>query len=109
MEEDSTVYVGFDVSKAKHAVAIAESGRTGEVRYFGEIEATPAAVDRFVHKLEKSKHPATAALRQPSALVGWCASATAAVRRAETAACQRCERARTSASQACGSISFSLV
>jgi transposase len=55
MGEDSTVYVGFDVSKAKHAVAIAESGRTGEVRYFGEIEATPAAVERFVRKLEK-KH-----------------------------------------------------
>jgi hypothetical protein len=53
--EDSTVYVGFDVSKAKHAVAIAESGRTGEVRYFGEIDATPAAVERFVCKLEK-KH-----------------------------------------------------
>ena len=29
MVEDSTVYVGFDVSKAEHAVAIAESGRTG--------------------------------------------------------------------------------
>jgi hypothetical protein len=28
MDEDSTGYVGFDVSKAKHAVAIAESGRS---------------------------------------------------------------------------------
>lgn len=53
MDKDSTVYVGFDMSKARHAVAIAESGRTGEVRYFGEIEATPAAVERFVRKLEK--------------------------------------------------------
>ena len=51
MDEDSTVYVGFDVSKAKHAVAIAEPGRTGEVRYFGEIETSPAAVERFVRKL----------------------------------------------------------
>jgi transposase len=53
MEEDSVVYIGVDVSKAKHAIAIAESGRDGEVRYFGEIEATPAAVERFVGKLER--------------------------------------------------------
>ena len=45
----------FDLSKAKHAAAIAESDRIGEVRYFGEIEATPAAVERFVRKLGK-KH-----------------------------------------------------
>jgi transposase len=31
------------------------AGREGEVRYFGEIEATQAAVERFVRKLEK-KH-----------------------------------------------------
>jgi transposase len=56
MEENNVFYVGVDVSKAKHAIAIAEGGRNGEVRYFGEIEATPAAVERFVRKLEK-KHP----------------------------------------------------
>lgn len=55
MAEDRAFYVGVDVSKAKHAIAIAEGGREGEVRYFGEIEATPAAVERFVRKLEK-KH-----------------------------------------------------
>ncbi|MER8972017.1 MULTISPECIES: hypothetical protein [unclassified Mesorhizobium] len=36
MEQDNVFYVGVDVSKAKHAVAIAEGGRGGEVRYFGE-------------------------------------------------------------------------
>ena len=56
MNEDSVVYVGVDVAKAKHAVAIAESGRSGEVRYVGEIETTPAAVERFVRKLAR-KHP----------------------------------------------------
>lgn len=56
MKQDSVFYVGVDVSKAKHAIAIAEGGRHGEVHYFGEIEATPAAVERFVRKLEK-KHP----------------------------------------------------
>lgn len=35
MSENSVVYVGVDVSKAKHAMAVAESGRTGEVRYYG--------------------------------------------------------------------------
>jgi transposase len=56
MKQDSVYYVGVDVSKAKHAIAIAEGGRDGEVRYFGEIEATPAVVERFVRKLER-KHP----------------------------------------------------
>ena len=56
MKEDSVFYVGVDVSKAKHTIAIAEGGRHGEVRYFGEIEATPAAVERFVRKLER-KYP----------------------------------------------------
>lgn len=55
MDEDNVFCVGVDVSKAKHAIAIAKGGRNGEVRYFGEIEATPAAVERFVRKLEK-KH-----------------------------------------------------
>lgn len=50
--QDNVFYVGVDVSKAKHAVAIAEGGRHGELRYFGEIEATAAAVERFVRKLE---------------------------------------------------------
>ena len=56
MNEDSVVYVGVDAAKAKHAVAIAESGRSGEVRYVGEIDTTPAAVERFVRKLAH-KHP----------------------------------------------------
>jgi transposase len=38
MDEDSVVYVGGDAAKAKHAIAFAESGRSGEVRHVGEIE-----------------------------------------------------------------------
>ena len=30
--------VAFDVAKMKHAVAVAEGGRGGEVRFLGEIE-----------------------------------------------------------------------
>jgi transposase len=54
MDHHSVAYVGFDTSKAKHAVAVAEGGREGEVRYFGEIEASPAAVERLVRKLERT-------------------------------------------------------
>ena len=32
MNEDSVVYVGVDAAQAKHAVAMAESGRSGKVR-----------------------------------------------------------------------------
>jgi len=38
MGEYSEVFVAFDVAKTKHAVAIAEGGRTGEVRFVGEVE-----------------------------------------------------------------------
>jgi transposase len=51
--EHSEVFVGLDVAKAKHAVAIADGGRQGEVRYLGEIEADPASVQRMIARLEK--------------------------------------------------------
>jgi transposase len=49
---DSVADVGSDPSRPKHAVAIAEGGREGEVRYLGAIETSPAAVERLLHKLE---------------------------------------------------------
>jgi hypothetical protein len=36
-------YIGLDVHKETIAVAIAETGRTGEVRLYGEIANTPDA------------------------------------------------------------------
>lgn len=53
MDQDSEVFIGLDVAKARHAVAVAEAGRQGEVRYFGEIDADPAAVRRLVERLAK--------------------------------------------------------
>ena len=47
----SGTFVSFDVAKTKHAVAIAESGRAGEVRFVGEIENTPASIARIMKKL----------------------------------------------------------
>jgi transposase len=44
-------FVAFDTSKLRNAVAIAEAGRAGEVRFLGEIENTEAAVAKLVRKL----------------------------------------------------------
>jgi transposase len=51
MADYSEVFVGLDTSKLRNAVAIAEGGRSGEVRYLGEIENTEAATSKLVKKL----------------------------------------------------------
>ena len=38
--DHSEAFVGIDTSKLRNAVAIAEGGRGGEVRYLGEIDNT---------------------------------------------------------------------
>lgn len=53
MEQHNEVFVGLDVAKARHAVAVAEDGRRGEVRYLGEIGSDAESVRRLVAKLEK--------------------------------------------------------
>jgi transposase len=55
MSEHSVAYVGLDTSKLHNAVAIAEAGRDGEVRYLGEIDNTTEATARLVRKLS-AKH-----------------------------------------------------
>jgi transposase len=47
------VYVGFDTAKLKHAVAIAEGGRQGEIRFVGEIANQPAAIEKLIRKLAR--------------------------------------------------------
>ena len=51
MGEDRTVCVGLDTHKAKIAVAVAEPGRSGEVRFHGEIANQPDAVRRLIERL----------------------------------------------------------
>jgi transposase len=51
MAEYNEAFVAFDVAKMKHAVAVAEGGRSGEVRFLGEIENRPAAIERTIKKL----------------------------------------------------------
>ena len=53
MGEYSEVFVAFDVAKKQHAVAIAEVGRRGEVRFLGEVENRPAVIERLIKKLGK--------------------------------------------------------
>jgi transposase len=55
MAEVSAVFVGIDAAKMKHAVAVAEPGRNGEVRYFGEVDASPEAVRKLLDRLA-AKH-----------------------------------------------------
>jgi len=53
VDQHSEVFVGLDAAKLRHAVAVAEAGRQGEVRYLGEIDAEPASVRKMVGRLEK--------------------------------------------------------
>jgi hypothetical protein len=46
VDKDRTVCVGLDTPKAKIAVAVAEPGRAGEVRFHGEIANQPDAAMR---------------------------------------------------------------
>jgi hypothetical protein len=51
MKEHSEAFVGIDTAKKRHTVAIADAGRDGEIRYFGEIDSSPATVERVIGKL----------------------------------------------------------
>lgn len=53
MAQNSEAFVGIDTSKLRNAVAVAEGGRDGEVRYLGEIDTIEAGTRKLVAKLEK--------------------------------------------------------
>src|ERR1700726_1517382 len=55
MGDHSEAFVAFDTSKLRNAVAIADGGRAGEVRFLGEIENTGAATAKLGRKLA-AKH-----------------------------------------------------
>lgn len=52
MGEYSEAFVAFDVAKKKHAVAIAEGGRTGEVRLAARWRIV-LRIERTIKKLGK--------------------------------------------------------
>jgi hypothetical protein len=51
MKRHEEAFVGIDTAKARNAVAIAEGGRQGEIRYLGEFDNTPDAVAKMVRKM----------------------------------------------------------
>ena len=51
MGHHSEAFIGIDTSKSRNAVAIAEGGRGGEVRFLGEFPTTEAATGKLVAKL----------------------------------------------------------
>jgi transposase len=51
VSHDSEAFIAFDTSKLRNAVAIAEVGRTGDVRFLGEIDNTGVATAKLAKKL----------------------------------------------------------
>jgi hypothetical protein len=50
MGKYSEGFVGIATAKNKHAVADADAGRDGDMRYLGEIGSAPATVEREIKK-----------------------------------------------------------
>ncbi|MEQ1956655.1 IS110 family transposase [Mesorhizobium sp. CN2-181] len=44
-------FVGIDVAKLRNAIAIADSGREGEVRFFGEVDASDQSMRSVIQRI----------------------------------------------------------
>lgn len=44
-------FVGIDVAKLRNAIAIADSGREGEVRFFGEVDTSDQSMRRIIQRI----------------------------------------------------------
>lgn len=51
MADYREAFVGIDVAKLKNAIAVAEYGRDGEVRYFGEVDASDGSMRRIIQRI----------------------------------------------------------
>lgn len=51
MADCREAFIGIDVAKLKNAIAIADSGREGEIRSFGEVDASDASMRRVIQRI----------------------------------------------------------
>ena len=51
MADSREAFVGIDAAKLRNAVAVADEGRGGEIRYLGEFDAAPESMRRLVSRL----------------------------------------------------------
>ena len=51
VDHHSGAFVGIDTSKLRNAVAVAEEGRGGDLRYLGEMDTAEAATRKLVTNL----------------------------------------------------------
>lgn len=51
MEDYREVFVGIDAAKARNAIALAEAGRGGEIRFLGEVDASPESMRRIIKRI----------------------------------------------------------
>ena len=72
--DKSTTYIGLDVHKDTIAVALAEAGVRSDVREYGKIANTPAAVQALATKLSRVGNVLRSAMRRDLAAMGFNAS-----------------------------------
>lgn len=51
MADYREAFVGIDVAKLRNAIAIADAGREGEVRFFGEVDASATSMRRVIERI----------------------------------------------------------
>lgn len=51
MADYREAFVGIDVAKLRNAIAIADAGREGEVRFFGEVDASNTSMRRVIQRI----------------------------------------------------------
>lgn len=51
MADYREAFVGIDVAKLRNAIAIADGGREGEVRFLGEVDASHASMSRLIQRI----------------------------------------------------------
>lgn len=56
MSDYREAFVGIDVAKLRNAIAIADAGREGEVRFFGEVDASDTSMRRVVQRIAAKFH-----------------------------------------------------